>query len=179
MSEDLITVVGVVGTVPYVKNLPNGTPVVNFRLASGRSRFDSSEQKWIETGTNWYSVAGYRQLAQNLAASLNKGDHVVVSGRLRIREWTAGEKRGIAVDIEADAIGHDLRWGTSSFTRSSGKQTPEPEGIPSESGGGMFSQRELTTVGPAATEVSSGAPPADAWYSAAVPSYGPDDAPPF
>jgi len=66
---------------------------------------------------NWYTVTGFRKLAINAAASLQKGDRVVVSGRLRIRDWSQGERAGTTVEIEADALGHDVAWGVSRFTR--------------------------------------------------------------
>jgi len=42
---------------------------------------------------------------------------VLVAGKLRIRDWENGEKSGTTVDIEADAVGHDLAWGSTVFTR--------------------------------------------------------------
>ncbi len=67
---------------------------------------------------NWYTVTSYRQLATNAVGSVQKGDRVIVSGRLRIRDWESGEKRGTNVEIDADALGHDLSWGKSVFSRS-------------------------------------------------------------
>ena len=46
-----------------------------------------------------------------------KGQRIIVAGRLRIREWQADEKRGTNVEVEAEAIGHDLRWGEAQYTR--------------------------------------------------------------
>lgn len=78
----------------------------------------------------------FRQLATNVAGSLKKGERVIVNGRLRIRDWTSGEKTGTTVDVEADSIGHDLLWGTTSFTRSVTSsltsQKPESEDFPPE-----------------------------------------------
>lgn len=68
--------------------------------------------------TNWYTITSFRQLALNASTSIEKGQRVVVAGRLRIREWDNGERVGTTVEIEADSIGHDLLWGTSTFTRS-------------------------------------------------------------
>ena len=60
----------------------------------------------------------------NAAASVNKGDRVVVAGRLRIREWTAGDKSGINIEVDADALGHDLAWGSTVFSRSVSSTAP-------------------------------------------------------
>jgi single-strand DNA-binding protein len=70
--------------------------------------------------TNWYTITAFRQLATNSAVSLKKADRVVVTGRLRIRDWESGDKAGTNIDVEADAIGHDLSWGTAAFSRSMG-----------------------------------------------------------
>ena len=66
---------------------------------------------------NWYTVVGFRRIAENMAASLEKGNRVVLQGRLRVRDWDNGEKTGTTVEIEAIGIGHDLSWGTSVFER--------------------------------------------------------------
>lgn len=72
----------------------------------------------MDAGTNWYTVSTYRQLALNVASSVHKSDRVLVTGRLKIREWAEGDKRGLNIDIDADALGHDLTWGKAVFTRS-------------------------------------------------------------
>ncbi|MCT1477108.1 single-stranded DNA-binding protein [Microbacterium sp. p3-SID336] len=112
---ETITVVGRVATDPTQGQTGSGVPVTNFRLASTHRRFDTATQTWIDTDTNWFSVAAFRQLGENARASLRVGDGVIVSGRLRVRAWESNGKHGTSVDIEADAIGHDLRWGTTAF----------------------------------------------------------------
>ncbi len=67
--------------------------------------------------TNWFTVTAFRQLAINLAGSINKGDRVVVTGELKVRDWDNGERAGTSVEIVAFTVGHDLRWGTAEFTR--------------------------------------------------------------
>lgn len=114
MSE-ILTIVGKVATDPSTGRTTNGVPVTNFRLASTHRRFDAATNTWIDADTNWFSVAAFRQLAEHVRASLRTGDSVIVTGRLKIRDWEANGKHGTSVDIEADAIGHDLRWGTSSY----------------------------------------------------------------
>lgn len=115
---DTITLTGLVATVPRHIVTSEGLPITSFRLASTQRRFDRSESRWIDGDTNWYTITSFRQLAINGAGSVGKGDRVVVTGRLRIREWENGERAGTNIDVEADSIGHDLCWGTSVFTRS-------------------------------------------------------------
>ncbi len=115
---DTITLTGLVATDPRHIVTGEGLPITTFRLASAQRRFDRATQKWIDADTNWYTISSFRQLAVNVAGSLKKGERVVVTGRLRVREWKTDERNGMTVDVEADAIGHDLTWGSSAFTRS-------------------------------------------------------------
>lgn len=112
---DTVTIVGRVATDPTQGQTGGGVPVTNFRMASTHRRFDNATQAWVDSDTNWFSVAAFRQLAENAKASLRTGDTVIVTGRLRIRTWENNGKQGTSVDIEADAIGHDLRWGTTAY----------------------------------------------------------------
>jgi single-strand DNA-binding protein len=114
---DSITLTGLVATAPRHIVTSEGLPITSFRLASTQRRFDRSKERWIDGDTNWYTITAFRQLAINSAGSIGKGDRVVVTGRLRIREWENGERAGTNVDVEADSIGHDLTWGTSVYTR--------------------------------------------------------------
>ncbi len=114
---DSITVTGVVGSDPRVHVTSQGLAITSFRLASTRRYFDRAKGAWEDGETNWYTVSGFRQLAHNTAASVRRGDRVVVQGRLRLRAWESGEKSGTAIEIEADSIGHDLAWGTTILTK--------------------------------------------------------------
>lgn len=130
MSET-ITVVGNI-TEPEFKVTADGLQILNFRIGSNERRFDKSEEKWVEGPTSWYGVSVFRGLAEHGRRSFRKGDRVVVSGRLRIREWETETKKGIAAEIEADALGHDLRWGTTTFHRDSGPARPAVAEAPSD-----------------------------------------------
>jgi len=115
---DTITLTGVIGTDPRPSLSPAGHPILTFRLATSQSRFDRATNRWVELETNWYSVSAYRQLAINSRQSLHKGEHVVVVGRLRLKAWSKGERSGTSVDVDADLIGHNLFWCTTSSVRS-------------------------------------------------------------
>jgi len=115
---DQIAVTGVIATDPRnVVIKDGGLPVTSFRLASQQRRFDREQGRWVDTETNWFTVTAFRALAENAGASLRKGDRIVVRGRLRMREWTTGERSGLNVEIEADAIGHDLAWGRTDYRK--------------------------------------------------------------
>lgn len=116
---DTITVTGLVATTPRHIVTGDGLAITSFRLASTQRKFDRKEQKWVDAETNWYTITCFRDLAKNVVASVTKGQRIVLTGKLRIRDWATEDKRGTNVEIEAEALGHDLTWGTSEFTRQS------------------------------------------------------------
>lgn len=134
---DTIAVTGLVATTPRHLVTSEGLPITSFRLASTQRRYDRGENRWIDGDTNWFTVTTFRQLATNVAGSVVKGHRVVVSGRLRVRDWSSGERTGTSVEIDADALGHDLSWGTAVFARtiaSSMTEAAAPDAVPPGSG---------------------------------------------
>ncbi|WP_157156478.1 MULTISPECIES: single-stranded DNA-binding protein [unclassified Diaminobutyricimonas] len=149
---DMITVTGVVATEPTKFVTSAAVPITSFRLASNQRRYDRGKQEWVDVGTNWYGVSAFRALALHALVSLHKGERVVVTGRLKVREWTAGEKNGTAVEIDAESIGHDLTFGTSMFTRSAvsgNQQQADPQAaVPSHYDGAPTGDaRESDVIG--------------------------------
>lgn len=115
--SDTIVIRGFTASNPTLAALPNGVPVVNFRLAS-TPRWQDATGTWKEDTTNWYTIKAYRRLAQNIAVSVQKGQPLVISGRQRINRWNREDgTQGTTVEIDAQGIGHDLNYGTSSFAR--------------------------------------------------------------
>jgi single-strand DNA-binding protein len=112
--NDTITIVGTVGTDPE-KKVRNGVPITTFRVASKERRFDRTTGAWVDGETNWYTASAYRRLAEHIFESIHRRERVVLTGRLKVRNWDTGEKRGTSVDIDIDAIGHDLLFGTTTF----------------------------------------------------------------
>lgn len=116
MNETQVTVIGNVATDVSCTRTADGVAVANFRLASTERRYDRLREGWVDGETQWVTVTAWRALAGHLIGSLSKGDPVVVSGRLRVREWTEGEARRSRVEIDARSVGHDLSRGTAVFT---------------------------------------------------------------
>jgi single-strand DNA-binding protein len=113
---EYITVRGVVGTEVEAGLTNGGTQTANFRLASSERRLEKDQ--WVDKSTNWYRVEAYRYLAQNIAHSLKKGDRVIVTGKLRLRQWVREDGHQVtSPEIDAESIGHDLKWGTAKFAR--------------------------------------------------------------
>lgn len=123
--SDTITLTGLVATPPKHIVTSENLQITSFRLASTQRRFDRTEQKWVDADTNWYTVTAFRSLAANAIGSILKGQRVIVTGRLRIREWESGEKSGTTIEVDADSLGHDLTFGTSVFTRTPAAAAPD------------------------------------------------------
>jgi single-strand DNA-binding protein len=128
--SDTYSVCGLVATTPRHLVTQDGLPITSFRLAAANKRFDRAKNRWVDLETNWFTVTAFRQLAVNTATSVSKGDRVMVIGKLRVRDWDNGERAGTSVEIEAENIGHDLLWGSSTFVRTvkvSSEVEAEPE----------------------------------------------------
>lgn len=127
MNDTLVTVVGNVATNVEYRETPTGG-VARFRFAVTARRWDRERAAWADGHTSFYTVNAWRQLGENLAASVTIGEPLVVHGRLRVREEPAGGQDGqrrTFVDIDAVAAGHDLTRGTAAFRRGGGKRAPE------------------------------------------------------
>ncbi|GFZ80212.1 single-stranded DNA-binding protein [Nesterenkonia alkaliphila] len=117
MSES-ITVRGHAGNKPEIRMTNSGTEVATFRVASTPRWRNSTTGEWASGETNWYSVAAFGAFANNVAESISKGDPVVVVGRPKIRSWEGKEgSTGTEVEINAQTVGHDLKYGRSSFAK--------------------------------------------------------------
>lgn len=115
--NETITITGNVATDPELKQTAGGVSIATFRVASGQRRYDRQSGGWVDAATNWYTVSAFRSLADHAFHSLRKGDRVLLTGRLRVRDWDSGARKGTTVEIDAEAIGHDLLWGTSRFEK--------------------------------------------------------------
>jgi single-strand DNA-binding protein len=109
------------------------------RLASTRSYYDAKSQLWKELPTTWISVKAHRSLANNVLASVHKGDPVIVTGTLGMDEWSKDGQPQSSLVIEANAIGHDLSLGSTSFSKlgnrsgsASALRSPEDDGSSNE-----------------------------------------------
>lgn len=123
--EPLVSMTGRLGTDVEHRTSRHGNDYVTFRLAT--SQRVQRDGEWTDGDTTWMSVRCYRHLAVNVHYSLQKGDPVIVVGRLRVETWTndAGVQRESIV-LNANAVGHDLTRGTSRFSRAERRQQTEP-----------------------------------------------------
>lgn len=131
--SDHITLVGNIVGDPEERATRTGEAIAAFRLAVSERRFDRERGQWVDGHTNYYAVSVFGELGRNALASLRKGERVIVAGRLRLREWETEAKRGVSADVTADAVGHDLRWGVSSFARGGRSHSSSPRATSDDS----------------------------------------------
>lgn len=113
-----VTVAGWIGSeVRSYHESDGGVPFASFRLASTRRVRDRETGAWRDGRTEWFTVKAWRVTALNVAQSLRKGDPVVVHGRLSTEEWVAAEGVRTSLVLVADAVGHDLSFGSTQFRR--------------------------------------------------------------
>ena len=117
MNDIITTVIGNAVTDVSLRVTSSGTSVASFRIASNSRRFDKSTNSWIDQEPSYLSITAWSQLAENVALSVHKGQGLVVTGKLKVRQWQDADKSGTNVEIDATAIGHDLNRGTSEFTK--------------------------------------------------------------
>jgi single-strand DNA-binding protein len=127
MNETMISIAGNVATEIRFLRSDRGTPLASFRLASTPRRYDRSQGGWVDGRTTYVTVVCWRALAENVAASLHKGEPVVATGRLRVEPWEKDDGRtGTSVEVEAQVVGHDLSRGTSAFRRTRREHSDAP-----------------------------------------------------
>jgi single-strand DNA-binding protein len=117
IQQGLVTITGYVAKEPRRVGDTGRTPLCVMRLASTRSYYDAKSQLWKELPTTWISVKAHRSLANNVLASVHKGDPVIVTGTLGMDEWSKDGQPQSSLVIEANAIGHDLSLGSTSFSK--------------------------------------------------------------
>ena len=117
-GETNITVVGNLVDDPELRFTPSGAAVANFRIASTPRTFDRQTNEWKDGDALFLTCSVWRQAAENVAESLQRGMRVVVQGRLKSRQYETreGEKRTV-FEIDVDEVGPSLKYATAKVTR--------------------------------------------------------------
>jgi single-strand DNA-binding protein len=117
-GETVITVVGNLVDDPELRFTPSGAAVANFRIASTPRVMDRQTNEWKDGDALFLSCSVWRQAAENVAESLQKGMRVVVQGRLKQRQYETreGEKRTV-VELDVDEVGPSLKYATAKVAR--------------------------------------------------------------
>ncbi|MDR8412108.1 single-stranded DNA-binding protein [Nonomuraea sp. 3-1Str] len=117
MNDIYITLTGNVAAEPRQYTFEDGAKVTSLRVLTSHRYFDRKTGQWTDGERVCFAVRCWRSLGDNVAQSIKIGQPVVVSGKLRIREFGPEGDRRFMPEIEASAVGHDLRWGTGAFVK--------------------------------------------------------------
>lgn len=122
-GETVITLVGNLVDDPELRFTPSGAAVSNFRIASTPRTYDRQSGEWKDGETLFLTCSVWRQAAENVAESLQRGMRVIVQGRLKARSYETreGEKRTV-YEIDVDDVGASLRNATAKVTKTSRAQ---------------------------------------------------------
>jgi single-strand DNA-binding protein len=151
-GETLITVVGNLTGDPELRFTPSGAAVANFTIASTPRNFDRQTNEWKDGDTLFLNCSVWRQAAENVAESLQRGMRVVAQGRLKARSYETreGEKRTV-MELDVEEVGPSLKYATAKVTRATRSDS---------GGGGGFSGGGGGGNDPWATQPAQSAPPA-------------------
>ena len=122
-----VTLTGRVVADPELRFSAKGNAVLKLRVVTAARKFDKDTQKWGDEDVTWWSVTAFKQLAENVAECLTKGDQVVVVGKVRSREYddNEGNKR-TAWEVVADHIAVDLSRVTVKVNRVAREKSSAP-----------------------------------------------------
>jgi len=117
-GETVITIIGNLTNDPELRFTPSGAAVANFTVASTPRTFDRQSNEWKDGETLFMRCSVWRDAAENVAESLQRGTRVLVSGRLRSRSYETkeGEKRTV-YEVEVDDVGPSLRNASAKVNR--------------------------------------------------------------
>jgi len=185
-GETTITVVGNLTDDPELRFTPSGAAVAKFRIASTPRTLDRQTNEWKDGEPLFLACNIWRDAAEHVAESLQRGARVIVQGRLRQRSYETreGEKRTV-YELEVDEIGPSLRYATAKVQRMS-RSGGGGGGFGASNGGGG-GNRPQQSGGGSGSGSGGGGNFDDPWATAAPasgsrPSGGNssfDDEPPF
>jgi len=117
-GDTVITVVGNLTADPELRFTPSGAAVASFTIASTPRQFDRNTNEWKDGEALFLRCSIWRQAAENVAESLQRGMRVVAQGRLKQRsfETREGEKRTV-IELDVDEVGPSLRYATAKVNR--------------------------------------------------------------
>jgi single-strand DNA-binding protein len=124
-DDTQLTIVGNLVDDPQLRYTTTGNAVANFRVASTPRYLDKATNEWRDADSLFLTCNVWRQAAENVTESLQRGMRVIVSGRLRQRSYETreGEKRTV-YEIEVDEVGPSLRNASAKVTKAARRSGP-------------------------------------------------------
>ncbi|MFF3084923.1 single-stranded DNA-binding protein [Streptomyces nojiriensis] len=163
-GETVITVVGNLVDDPELRFTPSGAAVAKFRVASTPRTFDRQTNEWKDGESLFLTCSVWRQAAENVAESLQRGMRVIVQGRLRQRSYEdrEGVKRTV-YELDVEEVGPSLKNATAKVAKTTGRGGQGGYGGGGQQGGGGGNWGGA----PGGQQQGGGAPSDDPWASSA------------
>ncbi|WP_328311727.1 single-stranded DNA-binding protein [Streptomyces sp. NBC_00442] len=167
-GETVITVVGNLVDDPELRFTPSGAAVAKFRVASTPRTFDRQTNEWKDGESLFLTCSVWRQAAENVAESLQRGMRVVVQGRLRQRSYEdrEGVKRTV-YELDVEEVGPSLKSATAKVTKTTGRGGQGGYG-----GGGQQQGGGSWGGAPSGGQQAGGGAPADDPWASSAPAGG-------
>ena len=136
-GDTVITVIGNITGDPELRFTPSGAAVANFTVASTPRAFDRQSNEWKDGETLFMRCSVWRDAAENVAESIQRGTRVIVSGRLKSRSYETkeGEKRTV-VELDVEEVGPSLKYASAKVTKTQRGGGPGSGGGFGGAGGG-------------------------------------------
>ncbi|APE22742.1 MULTISPECIES: single-stranded DNA-binding protein [Streptomyces] len=169
-GETVITVVGNLVDDPELRFTPSGAAVAKFRIASTPRTFDRQTNEWKDGESLFLTCSVWRQAAENVAESLQRGMRVVVQGRLKQRSYEdrEGVKRTV-YELDVEEVGPSLKNATAKVTKTTGRGGQGGYGGGGQQSGGGGSWGGNSGGG---QQGGGGAPADDPWATGGPSSSG-------
>ncbi|MGH3326332.1 MAG: single-stranded DNA-binding protein [Streptomycetales bacterium] len=137
IGDTTLTVVGNLTADPELRFTTTGHPVAAFTVAASRRVYDRDTAQWRDGDTLFLRCSAWRHLAEHVVESLTKGTRVVVTGRLRQRDYETrdGEKRTV-FELDVEDLGPSLRYATAKLTKTTRAGIPHPAELAGTETGG-------------------------------------------
>lgn len=118
MRDIQTTLMGNVTADPSEHKQGDGTTTVKLRIAVTGRYYNTAVQDFTDRKTEFITIFARRALGQNVMRSVRRGQPLVVTGRMSTSEWQGEDGAArYSLNLQAEAIGHDLTYGTSVFTK--------------------------------------------------------------
>ena len=121
MSTPYMTIIGNLTADPELRFTPSGVAVANFTVASTAKKKNANGE-WEDDHTTFLRCAAWEQMAENVAETLTKGMRVVVTGRLKVREYETDKGKGTSVECNVEEVGPSLKWASGRMSRNERQQ---------------------------------------------------------
>jgi single-strand DNA-binding protein len=117
-----MTIIGTVVGDPELRFTPSGHAVANWTVACNPRKFDKAKNEYVEEEAIFIRCSAWREMAENVAETLLKGQRVIVTGTLKVRQYESDKGKGTSVECDVEEVGPSLRWASARVDKNTRKE---------------------------------------------------------